>query len=474
MLARYPLAAAALAAGFLALLSPPARAGATEKLETRTYQVADLIVPLTHKVVQGPWSPGPRPEPQANAATSPAARQADAPEKGSPSQTQGDRLIQMIVRAVEPASWQLNGGAGTVDYYPLAMSLVITQRPQVHERIAALLADLRKAQNTEVALEVRFLTVSEGFLERVGLNLDRKESPVRVTPGTGSSGSELAGVETENHTTANPDPIFLDAKQVKQLMEMVQGDARSNVMQAPKVTLANGQTAAMNLTDTHYFVTGVDVVRSGDQTTVRPKNEPTTTGFRMTAQPVVSADRRYVQLFLKIDQTDLASPVVPVMPVPVEAGKGKAPLTQYVQQPSLTTLSLEKTATIPDGGTVVFGGLHRVAEVRNENGPPVLSKIPYINRCFRNVGYGRESVVMLVLATPRIVVNEEEEAKAVLTAVEEQDEPASAALSGRQTKVLADLLRAYDQACAEGRTAEAHKYARAALAIDPACFGKKR
>ncbi len=472
MLARYPLAAATLAACCLALLSPPARAGGTEKLETRTYQVADLILPLTQKIIQGPGSPGP----QATSATSPAARQAEAPEKASaPPETQEDCLIKLLLRAVEPASWRQNGGDGTVDYYPLAMSLVITQRPQVHERIAALLADLRRAQNTEVALEVRFVTVSEGFLERAGLNLDRKESPVHVSRQTGADGLERVGVDFEGQkTTAQPGPIFLSDKQVKQLMETVQGDQRSNVMQAPKVTLANGQTGIMSLTDTHFFLTGVDVVRSGDQTTVRPRNEPATTGFRMTAQPVVSADRRFVQLFLKIDQTDLASSVVPLMPVPVEAGQGKAPLTQYVQQPSLTTLSLEKTATIPDGGTVVFGGLHRIVEGRNEYGPPVLSKIPYLNRCFRNVGYGRESMEMLVLATPRIIVNEEEEAKAVLTAVEEQEGPASVAPSGRQTKVLADLLRAYDQACAEGRTAEAHKYARAALALDPACFGKKR
>ena len=56
-----------------------------------------------------------------------------------------------------------------------------------------------------------------------------------------------------------------------------------------------------------------------------------------------------------------------------------------------------------------MGGLKRLSESRNEFGPPILSKIPYINRLFRNTGYGRESTSLLMMITPRIVIQEEEE-----------------------------------------------------------------
>ena len=45
----------------------------------------------------------------------------------------------------------------------------------------------------------------------------------------------------------------------------------------------------------------------------------------------------------------------------------------------------------------------------NEFGPPVLSKIPYIDRLFKNVGYGRDTSSLLIMVTPRIIINEEEE-----------------------------------------------------------------
>jgi len=68
---------------------------------------------------------------------------------------------------------------------------------------------------------------------------------------------------------------------------------------------------------------------------------------------------------------------------------------------------------VPDGGTVLMGGLKRLNEGRNEFGPPILSKIPYINRLFKNIGYGREAESLMIMVTPRIIINEEEELKAV-------------------------------------------------------------
>src|SRR6202008_1309613 len=82
-------------------------------------------------------------------------------------------------------------------------------------------------------------------------------------------------------------------------------------------------------------------------------------------------------------------------------------LTQFIQQITTDTLSVETTAVVPDGGTVLLGGLKRLSEGRTEFGPPILSKIPYLNRLVKNVGYGREVDNLLLMITPRIVINEE-------------------------------------------------------------------
>ena len=85
--------------------------------------------------------------------------------------------------------------------------------------------------------------------------------------------------------------------------------------------------------------------------------------------------------------------------------------TQLIQQPVVNQINITTTVSVPDGGTVVMGGLKRLSESRSEYGPPILSKIPYINRLFKNVGYGRSSESLLIMVTPRIIIQEEEETR---------------------------------------------------------------
>ncbi len=70
---------------------------------------------------------------------------------------------------------------------------------------------------------------------------------------------------------------------------------------------------------------------------------------------------------------------------------------------------MQTTVAVPDGGTVVLGGLKTLSEGRNEFGPPVLSQLPYVNRLFKNVGIGRETRHIMIMVTPRIIIQSEEE-----------------------------------------------------------------
>jgi general secretion pathway protein D len=82
-----------------------------------------------------------------------------------------------------------------------------------------------------------------------------------------------------------------------------------------------------------------------------------------------------------------------------------------VQLPSYAFVTVTTTVSVPDGGTVLLGGIKRLSEGRNEFGVPILNKIPYINRLFKNVGIGRETQSLMMMVTPRIIIQEEEEAR---------------------------------------------------------------
>ena len=489
---------------------------------TRAYAVAELVVPIDRTVLVDIKTPAAE-KPKLCRKSDGGAWTAEAKTP----KTNEDQLIQLITNTIAPMSWAAMGGQGTVEYFPMTMSLVVNQTPDIQEQVADLLAALRRLQEVEVSLEIRLVSVVDGVMERLGVDFN-------VNPKTDKNALECERLDVcpsacPKVSDQNPSPppagsekgvVFLKEEQLKQWLETLQGD----VMQAPKLTLFNGQTAKIDIGETQYFVTGVEAIDNGGQKTFVPKNEPKKMGFRLTAQPIVSPDRRSVQLNLHLEHTELASAMVPLFPVPVvvrptfEGGfiTGKPVVfTQFIQQPVFNVQAMEKNLTIPVGQTAILGGLKRVIETRNEFGPPVVSKIPYVNRLFKNVGYGREVRNFLVLVTPRVIVEEEEgqvagkgpcseggqrlcpgackvkmaprclEESEDLTAqsgTEEENAPRyaggyrvpSKAAVQRRAKLVADLLNAYDAACASHDDTEAEKLAKAALLLDPTCFRRDR
>jgi type II secretory pathway component GspD/PulD (secretin) len=390
--------------------------------------------------------------------------QAGTREQRPPGATLEDLLMRLITSTVEPNSWSEVGGKGTIQYFPLGLALVVNQTGSIQEDIQDLLAALRRLQDLEVAIEMRLVSVSESFFERIGVDFDINitNNNVRFEPQLVTQQFQPAGFINANRFqnffsgltpagTFTPDlgvPLksssfdfslppfggfpgtlgadgglslglaFLSDIQVFMFMEAAQGDRRYNVMQAPKITVFNGQNAFINVADAQFFLTQINVVPFGSQLVFQPQNQPLFFQVALNVTPVVSADRRFVRLNLQPQLTNLASANVPLVPVQIPVNdlfQDNIVSTQpkifqtFFQQPAVSTISLNTTVVIPDGGTVLMGGLKTLSEGRNEFGPPILSKIPYLNRLFKNVGYGRESQSLMVMVTARIIINEEEE-----------------------------------------------------------------
>jgi Flp pilus assembly secretin CpaC len=81
----------------------------------------------------------------------------------------------------------------------------------------------------------------------------------------------------------------------------------------------------------------------------------------------------------------------------------------FIALPTFSTISVQTTVSVPDGGSVTVGGYSSLSEGRSEFGVPVLGKVPYIGRGFRNVGYGRRAVSRRVSVSVRVIDLREEE-----------------------------------------------------------------
>lgn len=402
-----------------------------------------------------------------------------------------DSLIELMTSTIEPETWREAGGTqGEVKQHTSTLSLVITQTQAVHEQIEDLLNQLRQLQDLQVTIEVRFIRLSDNFYERIGVDFDMdvnsnvdkpfqifgqknpaftptfSQAGTQVNPGRdyqdrnlNSGDSVTVGLSAPGVFSSDLDiPFTQDSYAVAAgalsaipsfsatspgganvgfailsdleayfFITAVQDDNRSNVLQAPKVTMFNGQQAFVSDTEQRPFVISVIPVVGDFAAAQQPVIVVLNEGTSLSVQAVVSNDRRFVRLTL----VPFFSQIGDVNTFTFEGSESTTNNTSStvtgpgqtsddteqqvtrsgttVQLPTFAFQTVTTTVSVPDGGTVLLGGIKRMTEVRRENGVPLLSKLPYVNRLFENVAIGKSSESLMMMVTPRIIIQSEEE-----------------------------------------------------------------
>lgn len=547
------------------------------ELKTTVYQVADLVVPVTVRSQTTRFRPGTGFGNPSEASSFPSAGLqsvssnglpagngfAQVPANpiggmnaanpaipglptddslGGPSATNYDfdSLTTLITTTVSPDSWDEFTGQGTMHRHESTLSLVIRQTQKVHQEIADLLDQLRRLQDLQVTIEVRFITVSDQFFEQIGIDFDfnvndtvggpftdddfnpirpfGQTDPVNGATGGGQAGqagqagqggqqgqqqgSTLSGLapfgaqptlnimgrDSWPGTTVvglvngtdqfSPEldipfrqgsfdlaaPQFggfdataglqfglaiLSDIEAFMFVRAAQGDRRSNIMFAPKLTLFNGGVGTVQAQAQRPFVVALIPVASAFNIGFQPIIQTIPDGTSLTVRAVVSADRRYVRLSV----LPVFSSITDVFTFSFisggniggggggqfgggggggqfgggggggggqfggggggggqnQQGNQGAVGNVTVQQPVVDIVTVDTVVSVPDGGTVLLGGVKTLREGRNMAGVPILNKIPYISRLFKNTGVGRETESLMLMVTPRIIIQEEEE-----------------------------------------------------------------
>jgi beta-lactamase regulating signal transducer with metallopeptidase domain len=223
---------------------------------TKTYQVADLVVPIPHSTLLS-FSP----DPASKAGDWQATHDGDKESRATPPppKPQFAPLIELIQSTIQPDSW--SGRAATSRIAPNASNLavVVSASEEVHEQIASLFSQLRKLQGTQVSLDMRvFRTNGSEFLQEF---VDDTSSPV-------------APLSSQRLLT-----YVLKPAQIKKLL------AGRTPVQLPKVTQFNGRSLA---TEILY-----------DESAATPNPW-------LMLVPIASGDHRHVQLRLATGLEDPA------------------------------------------------------------------------------------------------------------------------------------------------------------------------
>lgn len=368
----------------------------------------------------------------------------DAPDESEPSReglvVTSDKIEGLIRNNIAPASW--NDDPKNSLRIADNGTMVVYQTPEVQAQIKDLLDDLREATGIMVDIQARFLTVQDNFLEDIGLDFrglgqpglgtnnffnDFGASGVQSDLGRDiGQGTDLGAffddgqdgdirARTENlydiglgdpNTITNAGGLaaswsYLNDAELSMVLRAVSKSERIELVTAPRLLVFNTARANIAVLNQVAYVKDFDVEIAQAASIADPIIDVVQDGVVLDVRPVVSADRRFVLMELRPTVATLKRPI---RQQTTTLGSQNS---VAIELPEVDIQRVRTTVPMPDGGTVLLGGL-KVSEKQDlRSGIPILNKIPVMRILFERKGSYTSNRKLLILLKANIVIPQE-------------------------------------------------------------------
>ncbi len=358
------------------------------------------------------------------------------------------RLVELIKANIDTETWDatatINEGRGV---------LMVRAPKETHRKIERFLADLRTAVGIQVDIETRFLRVQDSFLEDIGVdfrglgNQAAEGLPGRGMDGRGNAGFDDFG-QRQQINPATPGEIgtgtepgffyddgqdgdlmgrtenlfdrtlggegrldnagglalqyaYLNDAEVEVVLRAVQKSERNEEVVAPRLLVYNNSRASMSVLRHTSYIRDFEVEIAQASAIANPVVDVVRDGVVLDVRPVVSADRKFITMELRPTVMQLQLPI-PTFTTTLGVGQ---PVT--IQLPSTTLQRVRTTVTMPDGGTMMLGGMKLSEKQDQISGIPILQDIPIVSFFFSRKGSFTNNMKILIMIRARIVFSSE-------------------------------------------------------------------
>ncbi|MEO6595197.1 MAG: hypothetical protein ABIP94_10635, partial [Planctomycetota bacterium] len=427
--------------GLVHLVSP---ANAIGTLYLQPHKVTDLVQPVQGK-------PGPNlrlPVPGDDEPLFP-----EVEEDTQPSVVDEGRLQDLLKATIATDKW---------DGSPFTMNmqqgvLYVRADHETQQAVENLLKELRRHVGIQIDVEARFLKVEDSFLEDVGIDLrglgnqssqglagrglekkgarqnagfddfgprqqQNAAAPGVVGTGTspgvffddGQDGDLMARVENlynqtlggRNGGLTNAGGLslqyaFLDDTEVEIVLRAVSKQERSEQIDAPRLLIYNNTRASMHYLRNIAYIRDFEVEIAQAAAVANPVIGTVHDGVALDVRPVVDSDLKFVTMELRPTVMTLQLPI-PTFTTTLGVGQ---PIS--IQLPEVTLQRVRTTVTMPDGGTMMLGGMRLVERQNLRSSVPLLGSLPGLSWLFSRNGTSVQNRKILILIKAKIVLMEE-------------------------------------------------------------------
>ncbi|MEZ5974878.1 MAG: hypothetical protein R3E96_08535 [Planctomycetota bacterium] len=355
-----------------------------------------------------------------------------------------DNLMTLIQENVEPDSWgdgvSIEAGEGFI---------VVAHSLEVQQKINKFLEDLRRLNSTLVTIESKFMTVGDNFIQEIGNDfrgldgrtledltngLEDMAAQGLDNGGSGSTGQDAAGApsagfyfddgqdggfgaRTENFFgTALGNALstvggmtfqwnFFNDAEVSTILRAVEKSSKYEIINNQILSVHNNSRAYVAVVNQRAFIQDFSVEVAQFQAVADPEINVLHEGIALDVRPTIQHDRKY----LKLEVQPTIAKVVGLRTFSTTLGGNTSPVE--FQLPELEVQSINTSSTLPDGGSVLLGGLSSIRTIERRAEVPWIGRIPILGFLFKSEGYNDERESLMILIRAQITDVREEAAK---------------------------------------------------------------
>ena len=193
----------------------------------------------------------------------------------------------------------------------------------------------------------------------------------------------------------------LDDAEVEVILRAVRKRERSEEIQAPRLLIYNNTRASMSFLRQISYIKDFDVEIAQASAVANPVVDTVNDGVSLDVRPVVDAELKFITMELRPTVMELQ---LPIATFTTTLGVGQ-PIS--IQLPSVILQRVRTTVTMPDGGTMMLGGMRLLEKIDRESGVPILSQIPLLSFFFSRKEQLMQNRRILILIRAKIILAEE-------------------------------------------------------------------
>jgi general secretion pathway protein D len=179
---------------------------------------------------------------------------------------------------------------------------------------------------------------------------------------------------------------FYSDDHIQALLTAMESKSHGRVLAKPKILVNDGQVGVIKTTNTtNVQLTGQTIVGGTTSNIVTSTSyQPYEAGITLTIQPNIS-EGDLLLLIVKLERTDFLK---------------RADLTK---PPDATSSNIDTTVTVPDGKTIILGGMLKLNQSKGGNKVPLLGDIPLVGGLFRSTSDSADDSKLYIFVKANIL-----------------------------------------------------------------------